>query len=50
MVVVTNNISNTSEVPVYFCDSTKGEYLSVSIFLTDNVLYDIQERYNRRII
>ena len=48
MVVVTNNISNTSEVPVYFCDSTKGEYLSVSIFLTDNVLYDIQERYNRK--
>ncbi|MBO5452997.1 MAG: hypothetical protein J6A69_03420 [Clostridia bacterium] len=48
MVIVTNNISNTSQVPVYFCDSTKGEYLNVSIFLNDNFLYDIQENYSKK--
>ncbi len=48
MAIVTSNISNTSLVPVYFCDSTQQKYLSVPVFLNDNALYNILENYSKK--
>lgn len=48
MVIVTNNISNTSLIPVYFCDSNEQKYLSVPVFLNDNTLYTLLDNYSKK--